>query len=248
MEKKTINISSQTYRYIDCKNRFNIKSVIWFALSLSILYFLTKKGIAYIGVLLGSADDTIIAEYFGSLYYNHSFLAVIIAIALLIFYAVVICRLVFVFFHYLIGGLMIYGSFKSRPLPRVKYKTIKSLLKSLNNQVYIGEFYDTHTNTENDGTGIAIKDTFVTGSFWCYIVLLSAYYTAHLSYNLECICQSFGLNYFSKLEEKREFNQEVNKNTTKLIEDLLLDVNRLKDTAKEYQAQGIENINNLLDK
>lgn len=242
---KLIKVSSKEYYFTDFKDRFNLKSVIWFIFNLGILFYLSKKGFLFYST---SALD--LEEYFGvfgGLINNHPLLAIIVVIGLLIFFTVIILRFAYVVCEYILdNAIFTYGYFKSQPFPRMKYKMVKQLANSLNDKVSIGFFnakYDSLTTP-----GVAIKNDFVVLSLWGYFVLTSAYYTHNLSSGLEAICHSIGISYFSKKTAKKEFKREINKNTEKMITELLVDINKLKDTSNQYVAQGVENINNLLNK
>lgn len=247
---KLIKVSSKEYYFTDFKDRFNLKSVIWFIFNLGILFYLSKKGFSFAGFLFNSTSALDLEEYFGvfgGLINNHPLLAIIVVIGLLIFFAVIILRFAYVVCEYILdNAIFTYGYFKSQPFPRMKYKMVKQLANSLNDKVSIGFFnakYDSLTTP-----GVAIKNDFVVLSLWGYFVLTSAYYTHNLSSGLEAICHSIGISYFSKKTAKKEFKQEINKNTEKMITELLVDINKLKDTSNQYMAQGVENINNLLNK
>lgn len=247
---KLIKVSSKEYFFTDFKERMNFKSVIWFVFNLGILFYLSKKGFSFISFLFTTTSALDLKEYFGifgSLIVNHPLLAIILVIGLLIFFAVVILRFAYIVCEYVLDNtLFTYGYFKSEPFPRMKYKTVKQLVNSLNDKVSIGFFNAKHDSLTTPG--VAIKNNFVVLSLWGYFVLASAYYTYNLSSGLESIFHSIGISYFSKKETKREFNQEINKNTEKMITELLADINKLKDTSNQYIAQGIENLDKLTDK
>ncbi len=241
-EVKRVNINNvdKDIPYKDLKPRFNFYSVFWFAMNLYILARAASFGVNkffYVMMLPVGTEVTY------KCIFNNKVLDIIFILIVIAFCVYSILRFVQICYTYIFCGIQEYGTIKREIIPQVNYRILKQLIKSLNNDdIVIGEIMYRHSL---DRLHIIVKNNVVCSSLLSYIMLFSADYTTNLTNHIESFLQFFGIKYYSCKEEKKIFKKQVNKETEKLITVLLKDVEKLKDTANDYQAEGEKILDSL---
>lgn len=227
-----MNNNSNILNYIDFKPRFNLYSVFWFFINFILLCYFSLHNVKLCLFYFSLGPNTI----YSYIPLKNDLIIFLYLIILLFFAFYFVIRTLYVFFCYVCDIIRLYSRDKKEPLPYIKYKSLKQLMKieKINNSIEIGLF---SYKTSPDKVQILVKGNPVCSNFFTYVVLVSAYYTTFLTKGIENTVQKLGVKYYSNKETKKDYNKEVNIQTELLIKSLLRDVEKIQEESKNYFKQ-----------